>query len=83
MDTIPHTRDILLGEVEKVIALEFFEEDAYNRRFKRVQLIKSNLLSFIRTLLSYLWNQVRKSMKIQFNRLDKGKAEVADEYKSM
>ena len=76
-------RDILLGEVEKAIALEFFGEDAYNRRFTQVRLIKSNLLSFIRTLLSYLWNQVRKSMKIQFNRLDKGKAEVADEYESM
>ena len=76
-------KDAQLGEVEDAIGAVFFGEDAYNHTLSRVRLMKPDLLSFIRTLLSYLWNQVRKATKNQFNRLSKGKAEVADEYESM
>lgn len=72
-----------LGEVEEAIAVMFFGGDAYQNLFARVRLMKPELHDFVRTLLSYLWNQVRKSTKNQFIRLERGKVEVKDEYESM
>jgi hypothetical protein len=72
-----------LGEVEEAIAVKFFGSDAYQNPLARVRLMKPDLHNFVRTLLAYLWNQVRTATKNQFIRLEKGKVEVADEYESM
>lgn len=72
-----------LGEVEEAIAVKFFGEDAYNNTSAPVRLVKEDILEFVRTLLSYLWNQVRNATRDQLIRLEKGKVEVIDEYESM
>jgi hypothetical protein len=67
-----------LGGVMDAIAVELFGLDAYDSG----TMIKTELHSFVSTLLSYLWNQVRKSTKSQFNRLEKGKVEAARAFES-
>lgn len=71
-----------LGEVEEAIMIKFFGEDAYVDAQARIRMLKSELLEFVRTLLANLWNKVRKTTKSQYLRLQKGKAEVMDEYES-
>jgi hypothetical protein len=82
-DQIPDMENAQLGEVEEAIAVKFFGEDAYNNTSAPVRLVKEDILEFVRTLLSYLWNQVRNATRDQLIRLEKGKVEVIDEYESM
>jgi len=82
-DQIPDMENAQLGEVEEAIAVKFFGGDAYNNTLAQVRLVKEDVLEFVRTLLSYLWNQVRNATKNQLIRLEKGKVEMTDEYESM
>ena len=79
---IPHIRDAQLGTVTEAIAFEFFGIDAYTNPNAANPMVKVELHSFVQTLLSYIWNQARKATKSQFERLEKGKKEVMDEYAS-
>ena len=83
VDKIPLMKDAQLGTVEEAIAVKFFGKDAYADPNARVVLVKKELARFVRTLLSIEWNQVRKSTKNQYDRLQKGKSEAREEHKSM
>jgi endonuclease YncB( thermonuclease family) len=75
-------KDAQLEMVEEAIAVKFFGRDAYNNENARVTLLKPDLRSFVRTLLSNEWNQVRKATKNQYLRLQKGKRDAKEEHKS-
>jgi hypothetical protein len=71
-----------LGEAEEAIGFMLFGEDVYRSPNARVRLMKPNLQEFVQTLLSYLWNQIRKSTKRHFAQLKNGKDEATDEFES-
>ncbi|KAH9018911.1 P-loop containing nucleoside triphosphate hydrolase protein [Lactarius hengduanensis] len=75
--------DAQLGEAVEAIAGALFGNDAFMDPAVARPFIKAEVKSFVMTLLSYIWNQTRKSVKTQYTQLEKGKVEVQQEYEKL
>ncbi len=82
VDKIPKMKHAQLGEASLDIGHMLFGEQAYMRPYAASLWLKEDICDFVSTLLSYLWNQSRKSVKRQFTQLENGREEVAEEYES-
>jgi hypothetical protein len=81
-DKIPQMKEAQLGQAEEAIAVKLFGIDAYDDAYTGHPMVKGELHDFINTMLSYIWNQSRKAVKIQHERLERGKEMVKEEYES-
>lgn len=69
--------------IEEEIAFDIFGLDALDDPYSTRGMVKVEYHLFVKTMLAYIWNQCRKSVKRQFERLQTGKALVEEEYESM
>ena len=76
-------RGAQLGSATDEIAGRLFGCDAYEDAYVENPMIKAELNSFVNTVLAYIWNQTRKSVKSQHRRLQIGKEEVKQEFERM
>jgi hypothetical protein len=82
-DKIPTMRQAQLLVLYEPIAVKLFGPDAYKELRGPSTMIKTDLYLFVGTLMTYLWNQIRKATRNQFLRLEKGKVQATAEFDSM
>ena len=82
LENIPQMKDAQLGSAMAAIAVKLFGEDAFAESFGPLSMIRPDLEKFIKTILSYVWNQSRKTVKHQFTKFETGKKEASEEFES-
>lgn len=81
-DSIPLLKRAQASEAEVAIAVMFFGDNAFVNPDARILLVKNELQDFVNSMMAYVWHQVKKSTKNQYEKLQRGKVEAMDEYNS-
>lgn len=71
-----------MGYVYDAIAYKLFGEGCIKDPKSKYPMVKLSIQDFISTILSYIWNQSRKAVKRQHEKLERGRKEVKDEFDS-
>ena len=79
---IPKIKHASVLEHKMELAYMLFGKDIFVNPDNTLSLAKPDLLDFISTLLTYMWHQTQKTVKIQFKQLESGKEEACIEYES-
>jgi hypothetical protein len=74
--------DALVLELMSVFAAKFFGSDAFRDPEMLRPLVKDGVKVLIQTYIAHIWNNMRRLVGLQFERLKIGKAEARAEFDS-